>query len=203
MQQAVAEQNPRIMLRTEPLITFTDNELYYFCRLNKELKIEKNAEGNLEIMSPTGGESGWRNTEILTGLNLWAKKDGSGVVFDSSTGFILPDGAMRSPDAAWIRRSRLSALTGEEKKKFIPLCPDFLIELRSFSDRPKELQDKLEEYIKNGSKLAWLIDPENRQVIVYRRDRKPEILNNPEIISGETLLPGFILHVKDIWEADF
>lgn len=203
MQQAAAEQNPRIMLRTEPLITFTDNELYDFCRLNKELKIEKNAEGNLEIMSPTGGESGWRNTEILTGLNLWAKKDGSGVVFDSSTGFILPDGAMRSPDAAWIRRSRLSVLTGEEKKKFIPLCPDFLIELRSFSDRPKELQDKMEEYIKNGSKLAWLIDPENRQVIVYRRDRKPEILNNPEIISGETLLPGFILHVKDIWEADF
>ncbi|MEE4357740.1 MAG: Uma2 family endonuclease [Desulfococcaceae bacterium] len=203
MQQAVSEQKAPVMLRTKPLMTFTDNELYHFCQINKELKIEKNAEGNLEIMSPTGGESGWRNTEILTSLNIWARKDGNGVVFDSSTGFVLPDGAMRSPDASWIRRSRLSALTDAQKRGFIPLCPDFLIELRSFSDRIRDLQDKMEEYIKNGTELGWLIDPENRQLFVYRQGGEPEKQDNPETISGEKLLPGFVLYLSEIWETGF
>ncbi|QTA79084.1 DUF820 [Desulfonema limicola] len=203
MQSAVFERSSPILFRTYPVINFSNKELYDLCQINKELKIEKTSQGNLIIMSPAGGETGWRNSEIITALNNWAKKDGSGIVFDSSTGFILPDGSMRSPDAAWVRYERLAMLTQEQKQRFLPLCPDFVIELRSFSDRLDILKEKMLEYINNGARLGWLIDPQNRQIYIYQAETAPVCIDNPDIISGQPLLPGFKFNVSEIWKPCF
>ncbi len=192
-----------LLLRLPPVIDWTEDQFFEFCQINRELQIERTAKGELVIMPPTGGETSRRNSELTTTLNIWAKQDGKGVTFDSSGSFNLPNGATRSPDAAWVKRSRLATLLPEEKKKFLPLCPDFVIELRSASDSVRELQDKMQEYINNGTQLGWLIDPENQRVYIYRPQHPVECLENPSTLSGEPVLPGFVLELQDIWESGF
>jgi Uma2 family endonuclease len=155
-----------VIVRLQPVIDLTDDELLELCRLNRELRIERTAQGELLLMPPTGGETSDRNAELTMQLRLWAKRDQTGIAFDSSAGFLLPNGAMRSPDAAWVRRARLTNLTREQKQRFLPLCPDFVIELRSPSDRLSILQANMEEYLQNGGQLGWLIDP-TRQASIH------------------------------------
>lgn len=178
----------------------SDEELFELCVRNPELRIERTAEGDLIVMTPVGGESSHRNLEIAVALGTWAREDGTGVAFDSSGGFVLPNGAMRSPDASWIRRSRLAELAPAEKERFIPLCPDFVIELRSPSDSQSELQRKMEEYTAVGAVLGWLIDPEARTVHVYRPDGQAETLRDPERITADPDLPGFVLELQPVWQ---
>ena len=192
-----------LTLRLSPVIDLTEEQFFEFCQINRDLRIEQTAKGDLIIMPPTGGETGRRNFKLNIPFGIWEKQDGSGVTFDSSTGFILPNGAKRSPDVSWVKRSRLARLTPAEKKKFLPLCPDFVVELRSASDSVKELQDKMQEYIDNGAQLGWLIDPENKRVYVYRPHSEVECLENPSTLSGEPVLPGFVLDLREIWEAGF
>ncbi|OQX27468.1 MAG: hypothetical protein BWK80_05170 [Desulfobacteraceae bacterium IS3] len=192
-----------LQLRFSPAITLTDDQFYDFCQINRELQIEKTGRGDIVIMSPAGGETSRKNSELAAALVNWAKKDKTGVVFDSSGGFILPNGATRAPDAAWVKRSRLSGLTREQKEKFIPLCPDFVIELRSPSDSLRSLQDKMQEYMDNGAELGWLIDPGQRKIFVYHPESDTECLENPAEISGEPVLPDFMLELSEIWEPGF
>lgn len=176
-----------------------DDALYEFCRINRDLRIERTAEGELVIMSPTGAETGRRNFTLTLRFGAWVERDGTGVGFDSSTGFILPNGAERSPDAAWIRKERWEALTAAERRKFAPLCPDFVVELLSPTDSIDDVKKKLAEYIENGAQLGWLIDPERRQLHVYRADGSIAVLSDPETVSGEPLLKGFSLTLADLW----
>ncbi len=178
---------------------FTDDEFWEFCRQNDEMRIEMTKEGDVIIMPPTGADTGERNSEINFQLKLWARKDKQGKIYDSSTGFKLPNGATLSPDASWVRKERLEQFTAKQREKFLPLCPDFVIELRSASDSLKELQDKMEEYIENGAQLGWLINPKNKQVFVYRPNQAVEILENPAAVSGEPILKGFELNLTEIW----
>lgn len=202
-QTLLQTENPLLIVHLHPIIHLTDDQLYEFCQINRELRIERTAEGDLIIMPPTGGETGKRNSDLIVAIGVWAKQDRSGIVFDSSSGFILPNSATRSPDAAWVRRSRLVTLTPEQKKKFVPLCPDFVIELRSPTDSLSVLQAKMQEYLDNGAQLGWLIDPEQMRVYVYRPDGQVECLENPMEISGEPVLPGFRLNLREIWETGF
>jgi len=192
-----------LTLKFHPAIHFTDEQFYEFCLMNRELGIERNTEQEVQIMSPTGGETSWKNSQINTRLTFWAIKDGTGVVFDSSGGFILPNGATRSPDAAWIRRSRLACLTPEQKRRFIPLCPDFVIELCSPSDRVSVLGEKMREYTENGALLGWLIVPNEKTVFVFRPGQETLCLKNPTAVSGDPVLPGFVLNLEEIWETGF
>lgn len=188
------------VLRFDPMQgAMTDDELFEFCQLNPDWRIERTAGGELIIMPPGGGETGIQNSQLNRLLGNWAEADGTGVVFDSSTGFTLPNGAKRSPDAAWLLRSRWEALTLEERRKFPPLCPDFVIELRSPTDTLAPLQDKMAEYITNGARLGWLIDPQERKVHVYRPDAQAVCLENPQQLSGDPVLPGFVLDLAKIW----
>ncbi len=196
--QILAEGFPLIM-HLRPVVEMTDDQFFEFCQINRDLRIERAAQGELLIMPPTGGETGERNAEISLQLRLWAKRDGTGTTFDSSSGFILPNGATRSPDAAWITRSRLTALSAEQRKKFLPLCPDFVVKLRSPTDNLTALQAKMQEYLDNGLRLGWLIDPEQQRVYVYRPQTPAEILENPETISGDPILSGFTLDLREIW----
>jgi Uma2 family endonuclease len=177
----------------------SDEELYEFCARNPELRMERTAEGDLIVMTPAGGLSGHRNFEIVGAMRAWATADRTGVGFDSSTGFILPNGAMRAPDAAWVLRSRLVPLSRETKERFIPLSPDFLVELRSPSDKLPDLQAKMEEYRENGVRLGWLIDPQERRVHVYRQGRPVEVLEDPAQVSGDPELSGFVLDLGPVW----
>jgi Uma2 family endonuclease len=190
---------PPLIVHLQPVFDLTDDQLYEFSQINRDLRIERNAKGELIIMPPTAGDTGERNAEITMQLRLWSKRDGSGVTFDSSTGFRLPNGAVRSPDASWIKKTRLTTLSAEERKKFIPLCPDFVIELRSASDNLNTLQDKIQEYIDNGTNLAWLIDPEQKQVYVYNSQGLIKELKNPDSISADPILPGFVLNLNEVW----
>lgn len=192
-----------ICVHLRPILDMNDDEFFEFCQLNRELRLERTAEGDLVIMAPAGGETGNRNALITTLFTTWALQDGTGVPFDSSTGFILPNGATRSPDTAWVKRSRLAALTQEQKKKFLPVCPDFVIELRSASDSLKTIQEKMQEYVANGTRLGWLLDPLDRRVYVYRPGVAVESLENPTAISGDSELPGFIFDLTCIWEENF
>lgn len=176
-----------------------DEALFELCRRNPELRIERSSEGDLEVMTPTGGLSSHRNAEILFALMEWAHRDGRGLVFDSSGGFVLPNGAMRSPDAAWVLRSRLDELSPEVKQRFLPLAPDFVVELRSPSDELEKLQAKMGEYAAQGVRLGWLIDADERRVQVVRAGAEPEVLENPERLSGEPVLPGFELDLRPVW----
>lgn len=178
-----------------------DEELFKLCVRNPELRIERSAEGDLIVMTPAGWESGRRNAEIVYALTGWAKEDGSGVVADSSTGFLLPNGAMRAPDAAWVERSRLARIPPEQKQRFLPLCPDFVIELRSPSDALSDLQAKVEEYRDAGARLGWLIDPEERRVHVYQPNRPVQVLDGPAEVSGDSELSDFVLELGPIWET--
>ena len=198
-----AIESSLLLLHLHPVIDMTDSQFFELCQMNRDLRIEQTAKGDLIIMPPTGGETSHRNIDLATVVNLWAKQEGSGVTFDSSGGFTLPSGATRSPDVAWVKRSRLVTLTPEQKKKFIPLCPDFVLELRSASDRVSNLQDKMQEYIDNGAQLGWLIDPEEKQVYIYRPDSEVECLEHPKTLSGEPVLPGFVIDLQEIWDVGF
>ena len=189
-----------LVVRLRPAIDMTDEQFFHFCRINRDLRIERAADGDLLIMAPAGARSGARNAEITLQLVRWAKQDNQGVAFDSSTGFRLPDGAVRAPDAAWVRRSRLDALDDEAKERFLSLCPDFVIELRSPSDELRTLQEKMEEYHANGARLGWLIDPMTRRVHVYRTDAVASEVVNPAELSAEPVLAGFVLNLTAIWE---
>lgn len=180
-------------------VRLDDQALFEVCLRNPELRIERTAEGNLIVMTPAGGLSGHRNLEISATLAIWARQESSGAGFDSSTGFLLPNGAMRAPDAAWVRYDRLDQLSAEEKEGFLPLCPDFVVELRSSSDRLSDLAAKMEEYRTNGARLGWLVDPLERRVHVYRPQRPVEVLDDPTEVTGDPELPGLTLDLERIW----
>ena len=178
-----------------------DGQAFFaFCQRNRDWRIERTSEGDLIIMPPTGGTTGQVNFNLNVDFGVWVKTDGTGVGFDSSTGFTLPNGAERSPDLAWVRRSRWEALTEDERTEFPPLCPDFVVEIRSSSDRLPTLQAKMQEYIDNGAQLGWLLDPREKKVYVYRPNASVEILDQPVTLSGEQVLPGFVLHLDEVWE---
>ncbi|MBW4497394.1 MAG: Uma2 family endonuclease [Oscillatoria princeps RMCB-10] len=179
-------------------IDLTDEQFFQLCQKNRDLIFERTAKGELLIMSPTGGETGNRNFDMAVELGVWNKQTNLGKGFDSSTGFKLPNGADRAPDLAWIPRERWDALTREQRQKFLPLCPDFAVELRSPSESLTDLREKMQEYMDNGTRLGWLIDPQNKRVEIYRAGRDVEILQNPETLSGEDVLPGFVLDLKEI-----
>jgi Uma2 family endonuclease len=199
METSIYLGHPPLIVHLQPVLELSDEQFYEFAQLNRDLRIERNAQGELIIMPPTGGETGQRNAEITMQLRLWAKSDGTGATFDSSTGFRLPNGAVRSPDASWVRQSRLAGVSDEEKKKFIPLCPDFILELRSATDSLSVLKEKMQEYLDNGAQLGLLLDPEQRRVYVYRPEAEVEELESPETVSGEPILSGFVLDLREIW----
>ena len=199
------EPNPLLplVLRTRPAVEMDDARFFAFCRQNPELRIEQTREGDWIIMPPTGFETGSRNNEVSRQLGNWARQDGTGIAVDSSTGFVLPNGAKRSPDASWVLKARLAALTPEQKQRFLPLCPDFAAELRSPSDSLADTQDKMGEYVENGLRLGWLLDAAERRVHVYRPDQDAEVLDAPEAVSGDPILPGFILDLRLVWDPGF
>lgn len=188
-----------LTLQLDPVIELDDDQLFELCCRNKDLRIERTAMGELILMSPAGGKTADRNAEIIAQLWIWARKDGAGRAFDSSGGFTLPNGAMRSPDGAWVERTRLRALTSRQQERFLPLCPTFVIELRSPSDSLASVQNKMVEYIDNGARLGWLIDPIQRQVHVYRPEAEIEILEHPASVAGDPELSGFILEFDEVW----
>lgn len=178
----------------------TEDTFYELCRQNPELRLERTAKGGVIVMPPTGGETGSRNDEIIRQLSNWRKSDGTGKSFESSTGYRLPNGANRSPDASWITKAKLAQLTVEQKKVFLPLCPDFAIELRSPSDDLETIKAKMDEYIANGLRLGWLIDPEEQAVYVYRPNVEVQKLGSISEVSGDPELPGFVLDLREVWE---
>ncbi|SKB13530.1 conserved hypothetical protein [Planktothrix sp. PCC 11201] len=180
-------------------IDLTDEQFFKLCQNNRNLRFERNFNGELVIMSPAGGKTGHRNIEIAYQLQRWSRQNPFGIAFDSSTGFKLPNGSDRSPDASWISLEKWQNLTPEEQEKFLPLCPDFVIELRSPSDNIKTLQNKMKEYQENGTRLGWLIDPQTKTVEIYRLNQEVEILENSLTLSGEDILPQFILNLEQIW----
>ena len=188
-----------MVIKMQPDIIMTDDQFFDFCQLNRDFRIERNQFGDLLIMSPTGSETDERNFNLIVQLGIWTKKDGTGVGFGSSGGFTLPNGAVRSPDAAWIKKERWEAIPAEQRKKFAPICPDFVVELRSETDSLKTLQEKMEEYIENGVKLAWLIDRKQQKVYIYRPSQPVEELDHPQTLNGEDILPGFVLDLREIW----
>ncbi|MDE0371354.1 MAG: Uma2 family endonuclease [Rhodospirillales bacterium] len=189
----------RLLVRLQPALCPTEDEFYEFCRINRELRIERNARGGIAVMGPAGWETAERNAQITFQLMGWATADGTGRAADSSAGYLLPNGAMRSPDASWISNERLASVAPEQRSKFLPLCPDFVIELRSPTDRLGRLQEKMAEYMANGAQLGWLIDPSSRQVFVYRGGSEVETLDAPDRVSGAPLLEGFRLRTESIW----
>ena len=190
-----------LLLRLQPAIDMTREQFFRFCQLNAELRIERTADGDIAVMPPAGGETSARNLRLSVQVGRWADADGTGVAFDSSVGFELPSGAVRSPDAAWVRRARLTALSAEQKQGFLPLCPDFVIELRSPSDSVAAVQRKMEEYRANGARLGWLIVPDHRRVAVFHAGGEVEWLDQPASISADPVLRKFVLNLAEIWES--
>ena len=188
-----------LTLQIPPSLKFTDDEFEQIVAFNKELRLELTAQGELIIMSPTGGETGNRNFDLIGQIWFWNCKNNLGKAFDSSTGFKLPNGATRSPDAAWIKMERWDALTPQQRKKYLPLCPDFAVELVSESDDVEDTRKKMREYIENGLRLGWLINPKDKQVEIYRIGKEVEILDSPNSLSGEDVLEGFILDLEVIF----
>lgn len=177
----------------------TDDQFYKLCQANPELRLERKASGEVVIMSPTGGETGIRNFRLSGQLWHWHEQRQSGQAFDSSTGFKLPNGATRSPDVSWISQQRWDALPAKQKRGFVPLCPDFVVELRSPTDDIEDTRAKMQEYIANGARLGWLIDPETRTVEIYEPGEEVEIFYNPAYVAGDPLLPDFVLDMKRVW----
>lgn len=177
-------------------VDLTDEQFYQLCINNPELNIERTAKGVLIVMSPVGGESGSQEMNLGGELYLWNKQTNLGKVFSSSTLFKLPDGGDRSPDAAWVELARWQKLTPEQRRKFPPIAPDFVIELRSSSDDPATLQEKMQEYMNSGVKLGWMFNPQDQQVEIYRQGQEKEVRSLPTQLSGETVLPGFSLQVE-------
>ncbi len=201
----VLEQIERasVLVHMRPLFEMNDEQFEEFCRLNRDLRIEMTAEGDLIIMPPTFSRTGNRNFKLTQQLGVWTDADGTGVGFDSSALFILPNGAKRSPDASWVSKSRLASLTEEQRAKFLPLCPDFVVELRSSSDSLAELQEKMREYMNNGARLGWLLDPTTKSVYVYHAGGAIEEIKDAERVEGAPLLAGFVLDLQGIWEVGF
>ena len=188
-----------LIVRFPARVAPSADDFFDFCQANPNVRIERTAEGDVIVMTPAGGESSRRNAEIVRQLADWARSDGTGLVFDSSAGFTLPDGAIRSPDAAWVARGRLARLTSEQRERFLPLCPDVVIELRSPSDALSDLHEKMREYLANGARLGWLIDPFDRQVFVYRPGQSVERVAEPVGLLGDPVLPAFTLDLREIW----
>lgn len=188
-----------LTLNLKPVLELTDEQFYHLCQLNLDLRFERTATGEIIIMPPAGGVTGNSNAGITAQLWWWNQQQKLGVVFDSSTGFKLPNGADRSPDASWIRLERWNNLTLEQKEKFPPICPDFVIELLSPSDSLKVVQEKMQEYLDNGVLLGWLINRKLLQVEIYRPSQAVEVLISPTTLSGENVLPKFVLSLESIW----
>jgi Uma2 family endonuclease len=191
--------HPPLVVRAHPVFDLSDDEFFEFCRINRDLRIERNAHGEFIVMPPVGGRTSEQNAEITMQLRAWAKHDGTGTAFDSSGGFLLPNRSIRSPDAAWVQTSRLAPLSVDQRRKFLPLCPDFVIELRSPTDSLSALQEKMQEYLDNGLRLGWLIDPEERRVYVYRPPSSVEIMEDPAHLSGAPVLLDFVLDLREVW----
>lgn len=194
---------PPMVLHTRPALEMDEDQFFEFCQINRDWRIERTAEGDLEIMPPTGGETSNRNAELTMQVGIWTRRDGTGVAFESNGGFILSNGAMRSPDASWVRRERLTNLSAEQKQRFLPLCPDFVVELRSPTDSLAALQAKMQEYLENGARLGWLIDPASKQVGIYQPEEDVQILENPQKLPGDPVLRGFVLDLQPIWQPGF
>ncbi len=188
-----------ITVNFNSIIDINDEQFYQLCIHNRDTKFERNADGKIIIMPPTGGETGKRNTNLIVQLGVWNRQTKLGEVFDSSTGYKLPSGANRSPNVSWIRQDRWDSLTSEQKQKFIPLAPDFVLELMSPNDYLINTQVKMQEYLDNGVKLGWLINPEAKQVEIYRLRQDVKSLNSPQSLSGEDILPGFTLDLAKIF----
>jgi Uma2 family endonuclease len=186
-----------LILNLSPTIELTDEQFFQLCQNNQDLRIERTAQGELIIMPPTGWGSGNRNGRLTQRLFNWTDANGAGVAFDSSTGYKLPNGANRSPDASWINRERLEALN-PDPARFMPMAPDFVVELRSATDGLRATQRKMQEYLDCGVRLGWLIDPQNQQVEIYRLGQNVEVLKSPSSLSGEDVLPGFVLELTGI-----
>jgi Uma2 family endonuclease len=186
-----------LILNLRPAIELTDEQFFQLCQNNRDLRLERTAEGELMIMPPTGWKSGNQNARLTQRLGNWTDADGTGLAFDSSTGFKLPNGADRSPDASWVKKERIEALKANPAR-FMPLAPDFVVELRSANDDLETLQRKMQEYLSCGVRLGWLIDPHNQRVEIYRPRRDVEVLDSPTTLSGENILPGFVLDLAGI-----
>src|SRR5438876_6872905 len=188
------EQAP-LVVHTAPGMKMDDDQFFQFCQVNRDLRIERTAAGDLIILPPAGASSGRGNAELTYLFEDWARRDRTGLIFDSSTGFNLPNGAMRSPDVSWVRNERLDGFSDEEWEKFLALCPDFVLELRSPSDSLRLAQQKMEEYIRTGARLGWLLDSARQQVHVYRPEERLEVVDDPQKLSGELVRNSFVLDV--------
>ena len=189
-----------LVLQIPSSMQMTDEQFFEFCQVNRDLRIERNKFGELVIMLPTGSETGNREGNIFGQLWVWSEQDDTGITFSSSTGFKLSTGAERSPDASWIKLERWNALSPKQQEKFAPICPDFVVELKSPSDNLQTLKEKMEEYLNEpGIQLGWLIDRKQRKVYIYRPGLPEECLDNPVNVSGELVLPGFILNMSKVW----
>ncbi|MDB9516771.1 Uma2 family endonuclease [Roseofilum reptotaenium CS-1145] len=189
-----------LTLPTTLKLYVTQEQFEALAASNRDLRLERTATGELIVNPPTGWETGKRNFSIIVQLGRWYEDNQQGEAFDSSTGFILPNGANLSPDAAWISQERWDSLTDEQKGTFANICPDFVVELRSKSDTLKSLQEKMQEYMENGARLGWLIDLQNRTVEIYRVGLEVEVLSNPTELSGEEVLPNFVLNLRRVWD---
>jgi Uma2 family endonuclease len=183
-------------------VGITAEQFSQLCRDNRDLSMELTAQKELIIMAPKGWMTGWRENILSTDLTIWAQKDGTGMCLSPDTTYRLPNGAMRGPDASWVRRDRLAAFTKDELEKFLPLCPDFVAEIMSPTDALSEVQDKMAEYVANGARLGWLIDPYEARVYIYRPGNSIECLENPITISGESVLSGFVFNVAKIRQTE-
>ncbi len=187
-----------LTLTLDPVVRLTREQFYDLCKVNHDIRLERSSTGDLILMPPTGWESGRQNSKLNLRVGAWAEQDGTGLVFDSSTGFSLPNGADRSPDVAWVEKMRIEALA-PDPARFLPLAPDFVIELRSATDKLATLQHKMAEYRDCGVRLGWLIDPQEKRVEIYRLGRPTEYLSQPDQLFGEGVLPGFVLTLAEIW----
>ena len=189
-----------VTINFNSIAKITDDQFYQLCRANPDVKFERNAKGEIIIMPPTGGETGSYNSEINADFVMWNRQTKLGICFDSSTCFKLPNGANRSPDVSWIKKERWDVLTPEQKQKFPPIAPDFVWELMSPTDSLKDTQEKMQEYMNNHVKLGWLINRKTRRVEIYRQGQEVEILESPAELSGEDVLPGFVLNLQLVWQ---
>lgn len=188
------------ILKLEPAIALSESQFFTLCQQNPDLKIERSGQGELIIMPPTGGETGRKNAELIADFIIWNRQTKLGIVFDSSTCFRLPKGGDRSPDLSWLKKERWDGLTSEQQRKFPPLCPDFVLELLSPSDNLSLAQAKMQEYQANGVQLAWLLNPHDQQVEIYRLGCPVEILFRPRELFGENVLPNFVLNIAWLWQ---
>ena len=194
------EELGSIVLDTRSLGGFTDAEFYQFCLDNRNLKFERDAESNIIVMSNTGGKTGYYNHEINLEIGIWNRKYKMGICFDSSTAFKLPNNAVRSPDAAWVKNERWMSLTDKEKEQFPPLCPDFIVEIKSASDVLTSLKNKMNEWIANGTRLAWLVNPEEKLTYVFTADGGVSTVSFEEIVTGESVLEDFKIILSSIFK---